>query len=215
MPSLTRTERVLNCSLAKYGFFCADSAGLSGESRDQQESRISEMRNVAKHRVFDNLDIRGGRRALMTDGYRRALVLAAALSVGACVLPPVEADAPATEPPAEVGRRSNTVPLPPVKPEVPVRRPDDGPADLAAVVGFDQDAVRDLLGEPIWVEEIPPALSWQYASDQCVLRVLFFMEVTTRNFRVLSYDVTSNDDANNVDQRCFSELVAQADGRRS
>ncbi|NNG02772.1 MAG: hypothetical protein HKM95_01555 [Inquilinus sp.] len=170
------------------------------------------MRNVAKHRVFDNLDIRLGHVALLIRGYRRALTLCAAMAVGACVLAPA-VEQPAPEPPVEAGQR--TVPLPPVKPEVPARRTADTPADLAAVVGYDQDAVRELLGDPIWVEEIPPALSWQYASDQCVLRVLFFMEVTTRNFRVLSYDVTSSDDANNVDQRCFSELVAQADDRRS
>ena len=152
----------------------------------------------------------------MRHGYRWLGTTVAAFLLGACALvsrPAVEV--PEAELPTELERFLASVPVPPVKPVPPPRDSDDVPAGLAGVVGYDQDAVRNLLGEPIWVEEIPPALSWQYASDECVLRVLFFMEVTTRNFRVLSYDVTSDDDATDVDQRCLSALVAQADERRS
>jgi len=174
------------------------------------------MRIVTKHRVLDNLDTDFGHRALMKHGHRWLGATVAAFLLGACALverPSVEP--PEAELPTEAGQQLATVPIPQVKPVPPPRENEDVPAGLAGVVGFDQDAVRDLLGDPIWVEEIPPALSWQYASDECVLRVLFFMEMTTRNFRVLSYDVTSDDDAIDVDQRCLSALVAQADDRRS
>lgn len=174
------------------------------------------MRSATRHRVLDNLDTDFGQRALMKHGYRWLGAPVAAFLLGACALldrPAVES--PEAELPNDSVQQLATVPIPPVKPVPPPRGSEVGPEGLAGVVGYDQDAVRDLLGDPIWVEEIPPALSWQYASDECVLRVLFFMEVTTRNFRVLSYDVTSDDDAIDVDQRCLSALVAQADDRRS
>ena len=181
-----------------------------------QRDRKHQMRYVNCHRVLDDLDTDFGQRALMKHGHRWLGASVAAFLLGACAL----MDRQSTEPPeADLPNESEqqlaSVPIPPVKPVPPPRGSEDVPVGLAAVVGYDQDAVRDLLGDPIWVEEIPPALSWQYASDQCVLRVLFFMEVTTRNFRVLSYDVTSDDDAIDVDQRCLSALVAQADDRRS
>ncbi len=179
-------------------------------------SRKHEMRSVTKHRVLDNLDTDFGHRALMKHGIRWLGAPVAAFLLGACALTDRNTvESPGADLPAETAQRLSSVPIPPIKPVPPPRESEVAPAGLAGVVGYDQDAVRDLLGDPIWVEEIPPALSWQYASDECVLRVLFFMEVTTRNFRVLSYDVTSDDDAIDVDQRCLSALVAQADERRS
>ncbi len=174
------------------------------------------MRHHIKDRVLDNLDTDFGHRALMKHGHRWLGAMAAAFLLGACAMGERMADEPSEElEPSETVQQLAGVPLPPVKPVPPPRGNDDVPDGLASVVGFDQDAVRNLLGDPIWVQEIPPALSWQYASDACVLELLFFMEVTTRNFRVLSYDVTSDDDAIDVDQRCLSTLVAQADDRRS
>ena len=174
------------------------------------------MRYENCHRVLDDLDTDFGQRAYMKHGHRWLGASVAAFLLGACALVDRQSiEPPEADLPNDSAQQLASVPIPPVKPVPPPRESEDVPAGLAAVVGYDQDAVRDLLGDPIWVEEIPPALSWQYASDQCVLRVLFFMEVTTRNFRVLSYDVTSDDDAIDVDQRCLSALVAQADDRRS
>lgn len=174
------------------------------------------MRYDSNDRVLDNLDTDFGHRAQMKHGHRWLGAAVAAFLLGACTMLNDAAEVPpeAVEPTDAVERLA-TVPIPPVKPVPPLRESEDVPEGLASVVGFDEDAVRNLLGEPIWVKEIPPALSWQYASDACVLELLFFMEVTTRNFRVLSYDVTSDDDAIDVDQRCLSTLVAQADDRRS
>jgi len=94
----------------------------------------------------------------------------------------------------------------PVAPEHP------GPK---ALVGLDEQATVRLLGEPSWTEDVPPAKYWQYATPSCVLRVFFFMEMTTQNFRALSYELTSSDDAPNVHERCFAQLLAQASGRQT
>lgn len=87
--------------------------------------------------------------------------------------------------------------------------------DPKALVGLDEQATIRLLGEPSWTEDVPPAKYWQYATPSCVLRVFFFMEMTTQNFRALSYELTSSDDAPNVHERCFAQLLAQASGRQT
>jgi len=84
-----------------------------------------------------------------------------------------------------------------------------------ALVGLDEQATVRLLGEPSWTEDVPPAKYWQYATPSCVLRVFFFMEMTTQNFRALSYELTSSDDAPNVHERCFAQLLAQASSRQT
>jgi hypothetical protein len=89
------------------------------------------------------------------------------------------------------------------------------PTDPRTLVGMDEQAISRLLGEPTWTEDVPPAKYWQYATQSCVLRVFFFMEMTTRNFRALSYELTSSDDAPNVDEQCFAQLLAQAADRPS
>lgn len=213
---MTRRPCLLNCFLAKDGFFCIDCVLSNDLAKKSAEGPKRQMRYDINDRVSDNLDTDFGHRALMKHGNRWLGTVVAAFLLGACTM----MDRGAVEPsevvePTDTVQQLAAVPLPPVKPVPPPRGSEDVPAGLASVVGFDEDAVRDLLGEPIWVKEIPPALSWQYASDDCVLELLFFMEVTTRNFRVLSYDVTSDDDAIDVDQRCLSTLVAQADDRRS
>lgn len=88
--------------------------------------------------------------------------------------------------------------------------PPPGQLDPATLVGLDEQATRRLLGEPSWTEDAPPGKYWRYATPTCVLRVFFFMEVNSQDFRALSYELTSSDDAPNVDQRCFTDLVSRA-----
>jgi hypothetical protein len=87
------------------------------------------------------------------------------------------------------------------------------PTDPRRLVGMDEKTIVGLLGEPTWTEDVPPAKYWQYATQSCVLRVFFFMEMTTRDFRALSYELTSSDDAPNVHEQCFAQLLAQASDR--
>lgn len=85
------------------------------------------------------------------------------------------------------------------------------PLDPAKLVGLDEEQTQRLLGSPTRTGEEPPARYWQYANERCVLRVLFFMDVTTQDFRALSYDLKSSDDDPNVRKQCFAQLLAQAD----
>lgn len=95
--------------------------------------------------------------------------------------------------------------------DVAIRMPDKPFAlDPDTLVGLSEREMVGLLGQPVWVEETPPAKTWQYANARCRLRVFLFMEMSTRDFRTLSYELTSTDGQPDVAQQCFAELVAQA-----
>jgi len=91
-------------------------------------------------------------------------------------------------------------------------RENEGPInDFDAIVGYPEEELRRLFGDPAVVEDRPPAFTWQYASETCTLDLYFFMEVSTNTFRVLAYDLKSRiADAPNLDRRCLTELVQSA-----
>ncbi len=94
---------------------------------------------------------------------------------------------------------------------VPPPAVDEAPRfDPAGLVGLTEQETFRLLGSPARVEENPPAKTWQYASSRCQLRVHLFMDMTTRSFRTLSYELSSTDEQPDVDQQCLAELVAKA-----
>lgn len=128
--------------------------------------------------------------------------------------------------PSSSGKLALIQPPPPkVKPPVPgseaPQRAATGQAlaatgkiDPEALVGLDQPQTRRLLGVPVSTEEEAPAKVWRYAKGACSLKVFFFMDMTTQDFRALSYDMKSSENVPDVDQRCFAHLLAQAgDGR--
>ncbi|WP_448188159.1 hypothetical protein [Azospirillum sp. sgz301742] len=79
-----------------------------------------------------------------------------------------------------------------------------------ALMGLDQRQTKRLLGVPAAMEEQSPAKVWSYANGACTLKVFFFMDLSSQDFRALSYDVKSNEHVPDVDQRCFAQLLAQA-----
>ena len=121
--------------------------------------------------------------------------------------PPI--DFPFEDPPRPQVRPANVPPLPAL-PEEDATETEQGPFGFVGLVGSDEPEVAAVLGEPNWFEDIPPARMWQYASANCVLQLYFFMELSTRDFRVLSYELESGYDGDDAEQQCFSELVSDA-----
>lgn len=126
-------------------------------------------------------------------------------------------------------------PLPGRKPAVPARTAKTGDASRKAVavlpppppaapeptrfnperlIGLSADEVERLLGRPSAVDEVPPARIWRYAQGDCVLRIQMFMEMNTRSFRTLSYELNSTGVKPDVDDECRRWLDAQAAGPR-
>ncbi|HYG87694.1 MAG TPA: hypothetical protein VD978_15650 [Azospirillum sp.] len=111
-------------------------------------------------------------------------------------------------------------PYPKVKPSVRAPVASQGglgvamaaPAKLEpdALMGLDERQTKRLLGNPAAMEDETPAKVWHYANGACTLKVFFFMDLSSQDFRALSYDVKSSEHVPDVDQRCFAQLLAQA-----
>lgn len=174
-------------------------------------------------------------------GFAAVLCLALALLAGGCAELGIGGPDPLDDPtwiraPQAV---ATLIPRPVPKPEPPPRRPrlssprpseppavpgEGPPAAIELVpeipalpappnlVGADQTAVAELLGLPDTAEEEPPAVRWTYSTPNCSIDIFFFMEVSTRTFRVLSHEVSGYDILDDPDRQCFAELRAQ--GRR-
>ncbi|WP_366656685.1 hypothetical protein [Fodinicurvata sp. EGI_FJ10296] len=81
---------------------------------------------------------------------------------------------------------------------------------LEQIIGASEAAVRERIGNPVMVAPRPPGIEWNYRQGDCVLQVYFFMELATRDFRVLSYDLTGDD----IDARreCASRFTRERQG---
>lgn len=73
--------------------------------------------------------------------------------------------------------------------------------------GLDQGQTAALLGEPLQRAEAPPAVLWRYASRSCALDVYFYLDLESRELRVLHYEVRNIDGSELSQQRCYGELV--------
>ena len=139
------------------------------------------------------------------------LLAACATPTAPVVTPPAVAE---VQPPVELG------PPPPRPPRKP-----PSPASLAALTpkavppaaetqgidqlqGLDRDQTASLLGEPAERAEAPPALLWRYASHDCALDVYFYLDLESREMRVLHYEVRNTDGSKRPQQKCYDELIA-------
>lgn len=69
---------------------------------------------------------------------------------------------------------------------MPRRRTVLQPSD---VVGRSEGDVEKLFGSPRIIEEKPPAIVWRYPSQTCNLSLFFYMDVNSKSFRVLTFEV--------------------------
>ena len=66
---------------------------------------------------------------------------------------------------------------------------------LPELVGRSEEEVARLLGTAHSLREEPPATIWGYQADSCSLDLFFYMDMESRSFRALAYDVTTTDGA--------------------
>jgi len=82
--------------------------------------------------------------------------------------------------------------------------------DFDRLKGLDALGTVALLGEPRQRAEAPPAVLWRYASRDCELDVYFYLDLQSREMRVLHYEVRDHDDgAERTQPDCYRELVAE------
>lgn len=84
------------------------------------------------------------------------------------------------------------------------------PASPVSVMGLSQQQVEMLLGPPMERTDMAPAQAWRYHDDRCTLELFFYIDVKSRIFRTLSYDVVSHESDASASRRCLAELESLA-----
>jgi hypothetical protein len=123
---------------------------------------------------------------------------------------PVVVPQPSSEPEPVV----IATPAPPPPAPAPRERPQ-APADFdpAKLVGLGKDQTLVLLGQPAAVREQPPATVWTYRTRECALDVFFYMDLSTRAFRVLTTEVTSELKSADARRTCLNRLRTASRGQ--
>ena len=130
--------------------------------------------------------------------------------------PPGEATTPADAASTKSsGAAAESPPTPPRKPSQTAalpetsQEPSDGQPkpEVGSLLGLDFVAVRELLGVPALEEIQAPATVWVYNGRGCVLNIFFYPHVDGGEYRALTYDVKSAEQAPETSQRCFDELL--------
>lgn len=99
--------------------------------------------------------------------------------------PPRPAPAPAPPPPASDPPVAAYVP-PQIKPRPPVISKNLEPAKL---IGLTYEDTENAVGKPNDIREEPPATVWRYQTEDCLVDVFFYMDLATKQFRAVAYDV--------------------------
>lgn len=75
------------------------------------------------------------------------------------------------------------------------------------LVGQDFEAVQALLGDPALKEVQAPANVWAYNGSGCVLSIFFYPHVGGGGYQALTYEVRGPELTDEVETRCFSDLL--------
>lgn len=171
---------------------------------------------------------------------RLAVVVAAMLLGAGCAGTEGVAEGPAVPEPPATAPAAPTPPIPvpaPARPQppkprakAPVPKPAGDAAAAAAAAaamtlpppqplavrlkGLSETEAEALLGRPAAVEEKAPARIWTYRAGECSLRLGFFPQVQTLDFRVLSVEAAPRGDAA-AEARCDAALLAARSGAAS
>jgi hypothetical protein len=107
------------------------------------------------------------------------------------------------KPPAETA----SIPTPP-----PAAAEDAAPPGQR-LIGLDADHVQRLLGPPTEYADRPPAKVWVYRTERCTLDLSLYLDVKSKVFRTLAYEVTSHDGSDKGKRLCVAELEARRSGQ--
>ncbi|MGE0152931.1 MAG: hypothetical protein AB7R90_09955 [Reyranellaceae bacterium] len=94
------------------------------------------------------------------------------------------------------------------KPSDPTKEENESRAEAATpnLVGLEQAQVARILGPPMAETERAPGKVWRYWNSRCVLDVSMYLDIQSRAYRVLSYEVTNHDNSAGGRSACMAEL---------
>lgn len=74
------------------------------------------------------------------------------------------------------------------------------------LVGLDQTQVAQVLGPPMSETDKAPGKVWRYWNSRCTVDVSLYLDVHSRAYRVLAYEVTNHDYSAGGRGKCLAEL---------
>jgi hypothetical protein len=77
------------------------------------------------------------------------------------------------------------------------------------LIGLEESDVVALLGAPNSQHDQAPGKSWVYDNGRCTLDLSFYLDVQSRVFRTLAYEVTSHDNSAERRRLCVAELQSR------
>ncbi|MEE3623673.1 hypothetical protein UCD39_06670 [Nitrospirillum sp. BR 11752] len=80
------------------------------------------------------------------------------------------------------------------------------------LVGMDESQLQALMGPPSSQHDLSPGKEWLYRHGACTVDLTLYPDIKTQAYRVLSYEVTSDNDTGDRKRYCLADLraVAQA-----
>jgi hypothetical protein len=89
--------------------------------------------------------------------------------------------------------------------------------DPKQLIGLSQAETEHMLGKPDEIKEGHPATVWRYRTASCMLDLFFYLDLGSRTFRALAYDVSAAGRAK--DQRAIKACAGRIqseyrDGKR-
>lgn len=115
------------------------------------------------------------------------------------------------------GQGTETAARPPAPVAKPATRSAPSLLDPKQLIGLDQADTESLLGKPDEIREDHPATVWHYRAASCTLDLFFYLDLGSRTFRTLAYDVNATKKPGN--QRAIKTCAGQIhseyrDGKR-
>jgi hypothetical protein len=126
------------------------------------------------------------------------------LVLGGCSL--FEPSAPHADSPGSRPLPQEQASLPPV----PTPPPTVRPFEPQRLVGLTRPEVQALLGAPVTVREQPPALVWAYRGDDCGLELSFYLDLASKAYKALTYNITPRRQGGAEGGFCIAELRTAA-----
>lgn len=80
------------------------------------------------------------------------------------------------------------------------------------LVGMTREQVKTLIGQPVTVADRPPATVWSYRSSGCALEVFFYLDVASKKFRALTYEVKGAKGVKIAPNLCLGQIRAVSYG---
>ena len=79
------------------------------------------------------------------------------------------------------------------------------------LVGMDQSEVAKVLGPPMAETDRAPGKVWRYWNSKCMVDVSMYLDVHSRSYRVIAYEVTNHDYTTGGRSACLAEFPKHDD----